>query len=453
MAHQITVIPSSSNKGTSSFIAISEGLMKKLNISMSPGKKLILRAGTETAVVHLAPPSNETSNNIIWMNKACFQQLRLPYSSFSFQAAVKNDYLCIGPVIAILTEWKAFEEEAAHFGTLHTFCTELQEYIEQCGGFIYLTSMSLYPGEGYYFSTGKWQKGPVPRPDIIYNRIHSRIKEKTTVFKDLAKQWQADGIPYFNDRYLSKWEIHQIINKKENLHPFLPTTDIYTAPVLEEFLHQYQDVYLKPIHGSQGRNIIHIYRNGHNYHLEQTTFSNDSPLTFHSFSKLLLKIETWLQNKPYILQQGLPLASFNGRKVDFRLLCHKVNADNWKVTSSIARISGDHQFVSNLAQGGLLERPAKVLEDMFPKEKARQAQQLMSELALEAAAVLSERTDGLMAELGMDIGVDLNGSPFLIEINIKPSKLRDEPSPAIRPSVKAIYHYCENRWNERSYER
>jgi glutathione synthase/RimK-type ligase-like ATP-grasp enzyme len=453
MAYQIFVKPSSVNMGTIPFVFISEAVMKKLDISSSIGKTIIIRAGAETAAIHLASSPYETNDDTIWMDKACFHQLRLPYSSFSFQASFKDGCLCLGPVIALLTEWKTFKEEAAYFGTLHSFCVELQEYIEQTGGFIYLTNLGLYPEEGYYFSNGKWQKDHVPRPDIIYNRIHSRIKERSLAFKHLAKQWEVDGIAYFNDRYLSKWEIHQLLKKKENLHPFLPNTDIFTVPALKDFLNQYQDVFIKPIQGSQGRNIIHIYKDGRSYQVEQTTFSDDPSFTFHSLPALLSQIETWLQNNPYILQQGLPLASLDGRKVDFRLLCHRINADKWKVTSSVARISGDHQFVSNLAQGGLVERPYKVLEEMFPKEKAKQTQRFMSELALEAAAVLSESVEGLIAELGMDIGVDSNGSPFLIEVNIKPSKLRDELSPAIRPSVKAIYHYCEYIWNERSYER
>jgi glutathione synthase/RimK-type ligase-like ATP-grasp enzyme len=451
MAHQVFVTPSSVNTGTTPFVFISEVLMKKLDISSSSGMTLLIRAGAETAAVHLASPPNETNDDTIWMDKASFQQLRLPYSSFSLQASIKDGCLCLGPVVALLTEWKTFKEGAAYFGTLHSFCVELQEYIEQCGGFIYLTNLALYPEEGYYYSNGKWEKDQVPRPDIIYNRIHSRMKERSFAFKHLAKQWESDGIAYFNDRYLSKWEIHQLLKEKENLQPFLPNTDIFTVPALKDFLNHYQDVFIKPIQGSQGRNIIHIYKDGRSYQLEQTTFSEDPSFTFHSLPALLSQIETWLQNKPYILQQGLPLASLDGRKVDFRLLCHRMNTNKWKVTSSVARISGDHQFVSNLAQGGFVERPNKVLEEMFPKEKAKQAQQLMSELALEAAAVLSESVEGLMAELGMDIGVDSNGRPFLIEVNIKPSKLKDDPNPAIRPSVKAIYHYCEFIWNERSY--
>ena len=66
----------------------------------------------------------------------------------------------------------------------------------------------------------------------------------------------------------------------------------------------------------------------------------------------------------------------------------------------------------------------------------------MKELAVEIASLISRNSEGLTGELGIDIGIDTEGNPWLIEVNSKPSKNFEEQEIKIRPSAKAIILYC-----------
>jgi glutathione synthase/RimK-type ligase-like ATP-grasp enzyme len=128
--------------------------------------------------------------------------------------------------------------------------------------------------------------------------------------------------------------------------------------------------------------------------------------------------------------------------MDFRALCHKNQHDLWEVTSLVARISAEEQFVSNIARGGQTTKPLSVLKPLFRKKMCNEIILQMKELSIEAATIISSHSDGITGELGVDIGVDQDGKVWLIEVNSKPSKNFEEPAVKIRPSAKAIVRFC-----------
>ena len=103
--------------------------------------------------------------------------------------------------------------------------------------------------------------------------------------------------------------------------------------------------------------------------------------------------------------------------MDFRVLVHK-NQDNlWEVTSLVARISAEQQLVSNLAKGGKIMKPLLALTTCFNQETSLQLLSVMRDLSIEAADIVSQNTNGVTGELGIDIGVDDTGKPWIIEVN------------------------------------
>jgi glutathione synthase/RimK-type ligase-like ATP-grasp enzyme len=131
------------------------------------------------------------------------------------------------------------------------------------GGFFYVFSykdLTAQNVSGYYFENGKWIFSKLPQPDVIYNRIHSRKIERISSFKDFRKVLEKLNIPFFNDRFLSKWEVYEKLMLKENIHPYMPETRIYTLENLKELIEKFNMVFIKPIHGSQGRDIIKLYK-------------------------------------------------------------------------------------------------------------------------------------------------------------------------------------------------
>lgn len=156
--------------------------------------------------------------------------------------------------VAVLTEIKE-DRERASFGSIHLFCEELAKYGETHGLFVYVTSPSLYlQHTGYRLTGSEWIKGDVPRANVVYNRLHSRKSEYAPAFQQLLARLDEEDGAMFNRRFLHKWEVHRYLERHEYLHPYLPKTALWDGQdSLEAFLAAFPSVFLKPVHGSQGR--------------------------------------------------------------------------------------------------------------------------------------------------------------------------------------------------------
>ena len=161
-----------------------------------------------------------------------------------------------------------------------------------------------------------------------------------------------------------------------------------------------------------------------------------------SFEEIFPHIKPLLNNRIYIIQQGIPLLTYQTRGMDYRVLCHKNIQNNWNVTSVVARISAQDEFVSNIARGGELMSPVNALKDTLSISDAKVLISQMKDLAIETAMIIERKSQGITGELGIDIGIDKDGKPWLIEVNSKPSKSFEDGQMKIRPSAKAIIQFC-----------
>lgn len=356
------------------------------------------------------------------------------------------------PIIAVLTEVSEKDNQNPSFKNIHTFCEELHEYVSKSGGFFYVFTLNNTSKEaftGFYFDEKKWQKAQLPLPDFVYNRIHGRrteVSKRFKAFMELAKEFQ---ITVFNHRFLSKWEVHEWLVQRNQLTAFLPETHLLTRALLENMLDTYNDLYIKPLNGSQGRGIYWVNQQDDHITLAFSKKEGIHQQPYKNKAEVIGAIIENIGSQPFLIQQGLDLLEWDGNKLDFRALCHRKNNHEWKVTSVVARSSAEDHFASNLALGGQLLRPNRVLATFFDKQYAHSKLMLMKELALEVANCISNHVSGLMVELGIDIGIDVQGNLWLIEVNSKPSKNLGDQRQRIRPSAKAIIHYCLNDYESR----
>ena len=256
------------------------------------------------------------------------------------------------PVIALLTEIK--EEHEPDFGKVHSFCEELHQGVSALGGTFYVFSIRGFSDEGvqgFYYDDDEWKKSSLPFPNVIYNRISSRRTELSKEFKEFLNKLNLLGIKIFNHRFLSKWEIHEFLMKEEHLHPYIPETHLYSEQKLDYMLNQHNELYIKPVHGSQGRHIIRLVQEGGQIH---ATFSSlpakDLPV-FKNTNDLARALNPKVEKQLCVIQQGIHLSELNGRRMDFRVLCHRNAQHFWQVTSIVARVSAEQYFVSNIEIG------------------------------------------------------------------------------------------------------
>jgi hypothetical protein len=376
------------------------------------------------------------------------RQIHLPIQTYQFHIEFisSNRILLVTPLIGLLTEINEDDPFEPNFRSVHSFCEELDYVTREIGGFFYvfpLQNISQTSIDGYYLQDGKWCKSELPIPDVIYNRIHSRVLEASKGFSHFRKQVKLDQIAMFNDRFLSKWDVYDVLRTEDHLLPYTPFTMLYSQKNLEDMLKKYPIIFLKPIHGSQGKKIIRIEQLDQHINVQFSYFKNQQDtLTLHSIEDLFTSITPYLKQTMYLIQQGIEFIGHKQRLMDFRVLCHKNSQDIWSITSIVARLSAEKQFVSNIARGGETMRPLKALSLYFTPERSKQHYLFMKELAIEFATVISRNSEGITGELGIDIGIDYDGHLWFIEANSKPSKDFDEQEIKVRPSAKAIISYC-----------
>ncbi|WP_338787510.1 YheC/YheD family protein [Metabacillus sp. FJAT-53654] len=382
------------------------------------------------------------------LSEQLLTDIHLPLHSLSLQGKLINyDQLQLGPVIGLLTEIKKTDKDVS-FGSIHEFCKELATCCEAIGAFFYIFSLSTYNKEqikGYYFNQNQWQEAIVPYPDVVHNRIHSRKVEHSKTFLHVTSDFIENKVPYFNDRFLNKWEVHQILAASEHLKPFLPESHLLESKSnFENMLKDKKDLFIKPINGSQGKRIFRVKEREDGTHLlDYTTFSGEMNNEYESFQQLFSALYPRLKREGFLLQETIHLKRYQDRTLDFRFLCHKKDFHQWKVSSSIARVSSVNQFVANLARGGELYQIKSILNELYGKSESLHLRKLLAELSLEIVTCICLHAGGEFGEFGIDLALDQDGHPWIIEVNTKPSKsIDDQRKLKIRPSARAVINYC-----------
>jgi glutathione synthase/RimK-type ligase-like ATP-grasp enzyme len=438
----VTIEPGKPKNKNDSIVQMASHLFSLFR--MKKNADLKIRLGHKTISTKLQ--TLEMDSNRMLIPENIINEFSLPIQTFKFQAIYHPDLniLELGPVIGLLTDFPSGTKEEPYFRSIHAFCKELHHGISESGGFFYVFSYEQFLNQGYYLSNGKWCSFEHPLPDVIYNRIHSRKLELSPKFKLFRQKLETLLIPLFNERFLSKWEVYNQIFLDNQLFSYLPKTKIFSKENLHELSQENETIFIKPVHGSQGRNIIRLKKENDNSYSIQTSISalNESTKGNYSLDEVYHLLRPIHQNNYFIIQQGIELATYESCAMDFRVLCHKIQNDHWQVTSAVARVAAEDQFVSNIARGGRMLKPLNVLRSLLGQRQSLEVLALMKKLALETSSLISSSSTGITGELGIDIGLDQNGKLWIIEVNSKPSKNFEDGLGKIRPSAKALIQFC-----------
>ncbi|QPC45972.1 YheC/YheD family protein [Mangrovibacillus cuniculi] len=357
--------------------------------------------------------------------------------SHELHVSIRNNEIVVEPVLMILTDSRV---GSANFTSYESFYLEMLEYGNSIGAVTYilpLTDYHLYKeSKGFIHIGGEWKEEFVPLPTTVYNRVHNRKIDASQGMDLLRKDFQEKEIAFFNHQYVSKWEVHKVLSTEPSFRAYLPKTEYAQYECIYDFLHEKVSFFLKPAWGSLGKGIHYVEFNQNLSHWLIT--DGNKVQRYHSIQEACTYLDKLVAKSPHILQQKVSLVTYDDRPVDFRIHLIASTTSEFEVTSIIARVSAKNKIVSNLSQGGELGKSLNVLKSLFDSEKAKTIYSLMKELSIEMASLLSYELDGSYREFGIDMGVDVNGKPWLIECNIKPSKQQDIAT-GIRASTKAIW--------------
>lgn len=376
-------------------------------------------------------------------------RLNLPnINTLHAQYDIHNQRLQLGPMLGIMIDPTPLHDQP-NFRNMGKFLEECCEAGMQQG--IYLV---IFPPEqvsldkrtirGWTYTKGKWQLNTLPFPNVIYNRIHSRKQEQITSVQSIIQRLMKNHrIPIFNEKFLNKQEVYDVLSTDETMNSMLPETHLFQTSTLKEMVQKYSTLFLKPTNGSLGGGIIRVTRSTPMWIVQSTTSTGTQTRKFSKYIELKRALVGRIGKQKYLIQQGLSLVLFQKRPVDFRVLVQKNRQGQWSITSSVGRIANDQQIVSNVARGGTIRKANELLNEL--ELPVKPSIQQIRNVALQIAQTFEQNAAGHFAELGIDLGVDHDGKIWLIEINSKPSKSDDtivaNPNMTTRPSVKKLLDY------------
>nr|WP_275900603.1 YheC/YheD family protein [Paenibacillus periandrae] len=267
--------------------------------------------------------------------------------------------------------------------------------------------------------SGQFIRKNVPVPEVIHNRaIYNGRKQ----FRQI-NSWIKEGKQLFNqwNRY-GKLYIQNVLMKEPSLRPHIPITYDATISHINMMMKLYNDLIIKPNKSSVGRGVMKLEKTARGWKLTypaSLSIHNKTwrTLTFQG-NRLPLLLRSRLQRARYIVQQRLPLATFEGLPFDLRVSVQRGAKGQWQVTGIVAKVASKRCFLTNVAQGGTVYRLEPILIAEYPHLQPKTVIKGIEQFSLKVAEHLGSHLPH-MADLGLDVGITIEGFPMLIECNGK----------------------------------
>ncbi|MCZ8521326.1 MULTISPECIES: YheC/YheD family endospore coat-associated protein [Paenibacillus] len=213
----------------------------------------------------------------------------------------------------------------------------------------------------------------------------------------------------------SKWVKTQLLLQSPELSSYVPATYRLTRSRLLAMLARYGMLYLKPDRGSLGIGVMRVEKRGRAFLYQ----SGVQSCSFTAFEDMFQSLQRRIGSRPYLIQKGISLLAYEGRPFDFRVMIQKNPSGAWESTGIVGRVAHPHKVVTNGSQGGTIYPARDLLRPKAGTKRAAGLLQQMDRLARRTAAEFS-RIYPAMNELGLDIAIDRNLAPWILEVNTRP---------------------------------
>jgi glutathione synthase/RimK-type ligase-like ATP-grasp enzyme len=177
-------------------------------------------------------------------------------------------------------------------------------------------------------------------------------------------------------------------------------------------------VYVKPNVGSYGNGVIRVewrevgdrpYRYQAGLQVRQ----------FQTFEGLQQSLGNVTKHRKYLVQQGIHLLTFKRIRFDIRVMVQRNPQGTWVTTGIIGRVADPRKIVTNVHNGGKLRSVETLMGSYLSGPHLQAFIRELRSLGVKAAKALQKRYPGLK-EIGVDVAVDGNLRPWILEVNTAP---------------------------------
>lgn len=216
------------------------------------------------------------------------------------------------------------------------------------------------------------------------------------------------------EKSTSKWTKYKILAQSSALLPYLPKTYPLKKKYFWRLLDKYEQVIVKPTGSWGGRGVILIKDLGSGMYEvhkgDKKKKVSGADLYDH------IKERT---GEHYIVQKRIPLATVKGSPFDLRVMVQRRPHSPWAVTGKLAKVAGKGYIVTNVRRS---KGYVTTVHNAIREIKGISEKSLLSRI--DKVAVLSaeqlKKKYSWARTMGVDMGVDKKGKPWIIEVNFKP---------------------------------
>lgn len=272
------------------------------------------------------------------------------------------------------------------------------------------------------FQGDGWQDCESRFPDVIENDDRSALAPHTAVWAALT-----GAAPFTTRRLGGKREMSRRLAGHPGLAPLMiPQSLPQSDTDLDRGLAEFGTAILKPVYGSQGRGIWKLHRGDEGVEVRS---SGDAAPFRAAHSQGLL--ERLTGGKPFLLQKFIDSRLPGGNPFDIRLHLRRDGRAEWQKIKIYARIGLPEAITSNVATGGSVGEALPLLRHRYGSE-APQVMRRLEDLAREVPGQVQSLYPRFRIDaLGVDLGLDESGQPWLFEINSFPGAKYFETADAV----------------------
>lgn len=417
-------------------------------LGLTDGERLVLRCGQSFADGVILMVQERMDSNRVCISKQVREELSVPIPLSLHIKRESDGSIRLGPIVGVLA--RSTRSLSERFMSQTPYFAALVRTGRRIGVPTYVITPEGIDWErnrvrAWGISSGRWYRLYIPIPDVVYDRVQTRKLDLLPRTREVKRKL-ADhpGIKMFNTGFLDKWETHTAL-ESAGAERLLPETKLLTSrQELLEFTRRFRSVFVKPAGGSLGKGIWVIQRRGGRYHIIHYGEKRVRRLrNLRSPGYVWRRLQRMRRKRRYVVQQGVQFARYRGRRFDMRLLAQKGGDNEWVISACYARVAPPGSLRSNLDAGGKAVRSSRVMRHIFGRRGPRVLRRVLA-AGITIAKAMEEATDGVVGELGIDIGVDRAGRPWMIEANSKPLRQMEGPRKRLARTLRRPLHFARH---------
>lgn len=365
---------------------------------------------------------------IISISKDLAQKLKIPNLRTPLHLFTHERTVFLGPLVGIFTTGftpfplRPIGERSLFFSKLLSV-----EKLVGTHGFIFGEEHINWDNgtiEGLFYHENGWEKKEVPFPNVIYDRLPNRRSEKKAAFKQIKDRLQKEYlIPWYNPGFFNKLDVFERLQQDEVSAKYLPETHPFSSfSLVERMLSDYGHVFIKPSNGSLGlgiHQIIYDRESGAYYCRYRERDGSNKLRKYETLEALFRHVFKNRKLTSMLVQQGIHSIKVEKRNVDFRVHTNKDAEGNWHVTAVAAKVASLGSVTTHVNNGGMIKTIAEIFQS---KKEQVEAIKKLKAACLILSRSLEEQMDGIVGEIGFDMGINREGRVWLFEANSKPGR-------------------------------